>query len=292
MAIKKNTSKIRVHLNPTHNPYSGAKSNDSKWIKVRKFFIKVSIIAVIGYISRWYINDIFNVNVFVNYNHPLSITYYFSMAGFSTILNELLNILDGSKMTIGGLDLSEDIKYNSGKEITERKRIVNFMQNSPSDSGIPNSSTDSDRPNSSTDSGWPNSNTDNNNPGGSLENNGGQSSSAEGLDSFINHQGTSSITDLRERRVNPMSLTQMCNSTIEGRENLNSHIENISPETVSPETYAYVKRVLDDERKMLYDNNPNFRGNVSLSDLGYNFRLKKGSVIQELIDIKKNKWKI
>lgn len=211
------------------------------------------------------------------------------MAGFSTILNELLNILDGSKMTIGGLDLSEDIKYNSGKEITERKRIVNFMQNSPSDSGIPNSSTDSDRPNSSTDSGRPNSNTDNNNPGGSLENNGGQSSSAEGLDSFINHQGTSSITDLRERRVNPMSLTQMCNSTIEGRENLNSHIENISPETVSPETYAYVKRVLDDERKMLYDNNPNFRGNVSLSDLGYNFRLKKGSVIQELIDIKKNK---
>ena len=211
------------------------------------------------------------------------------MAGFSTILNELLNILDGSKMTIGRLDLSEDIKYNSGKEITERKRIVNFMQNSPSDSGIPNSSTDSDRPNSSTDSGRPNSNTDNNNPGGSLENNGGQSSSAEGLDSFINHQGTSSITDLRERRVNPMSLTQMCNSTIEGRENLNSHIENISPETVSPETYAYVKRVLDDERKMLYDNNPNFRGNVSLSDLGYNFRLKKGSVIQELIDIKKNK---
>ena len=211
------------------------------------------------------------------------------MAGFSTILNELLNILDGSKMTIGGLDLSEDIKYNSGKEITERKRIVNFMQNSPSDSGIPNSSTDSDRPNSSTDSDRPNSNTDNNNPGGSLENNGGQSSSAEGLDSFINHQGTSSITDLRERRVNPMSLTQMCNSTIEGRENLNSHIENISPETVSPETYAYVKRVLDDERKMLYDNNPNFRGNVSLSDLGYNFRLKKGSVIQELIDIKKNK---
>ena len=213
------------------------------------------------------------------------------MAGFSTILNELLNILDGSKMTIGGLDLSEDIKYNSGKEITERKRIVNFMQNSPSDSGIPNSSTDSDRPNSSTDSGRPNSNTDNNNPGGSLENNGGQSSSAEGLDSFINHQGTSSITDLRERRVNPMSLTQMCNSTIEGRENLNSHIENISPETVSPETYAYVKRVLDDERKMLYDNNPNFRGNVSLSDLGYNFRLKKGSVIQELIDIKKKQMK-
>ena len=204
------------------------------------------------------------------------------MAGFSTILNELLNILDGSKMTIGGLDLSEDIKYNSGKEITERKRIVNFMQNSPSDSGIPNSSTDSDRPNS---------NTDNNNPGGSLENNGGQSSSAEGLDSFINHQGTSSITDLRERRVNPMSLTQMCNSTIEGRENLNSHIENISPETVSPETYAYVKRVLDDERKMLYDNNPNFRGNVSLSDLGYNFLRKKGTVIQELIEIKKTNEK-
>ena len=73
---QKNTRKIRVHLNPAHNPYSGAKSNDSKWIKVRKFFIKVSIIAVIGYISRWYINDIFNVNVFVNYNHPLSITYY------------------------------------------------------------------------------------------------------------------------------------------------------------------------------------------------------------------------
>ena len=121
-------------MNPTHNPYSGAKSNDSKWIKVRKFFIKVSIIAVIGYISRWYINDIFNVNVFVNYNHPLSITYYFSMAGFSTILNELLNILDGSKMTIGGLDLSEDIKDNSGKEITERKRIVNFMTHSCSQS--------------------------------------------------------------------------------------------------------------------------------------------------------------
>ena len=40
---------------------------------------------------------------------------------------------------------------------------------------------------------------------------------------------------------------------------------------------------------MLYDNNPNFRGNVSLSHLGYNVLGKQGSVIQELIDIKKNK---
>ena len=52
----------------------------------------------------------------------------FSMSGFSTILNELLNILDGSKMTIGGLDLFEDIKYNSGKEITEIKKNGTFIE--------------------------------------------------------------------------------------------------------------------------------------------------------------------
>ena len=52
----------------------------------------------------------------------------FSMAGFSTILNELLNLLDGSKMTTGGLYLLEYIKDNSGKEITERKKKWYFYR--------------------------------------------------------------------------------------------------------------------------------------------------------------------
>lgn len=90
--------------------------NKEKFVeKLMKIAIKVAIIFVIGYIIRWYINDIFDVNVFVQYNHWLSITYYLSMAGFTVFIHELFNHLDGSKMYMDGVDSDYGIKDNKGK---------------------------------------------------------------------------------------------------------------------------------------------------------------------------------
>jgi len=60
---------------------------------IGKVFNLVNILTVftsfsIGLILRWFINDIFNVNVFIDYTHLLSICYYIAMACIIIIINE------------------------------------------------------------------------------------------------------------------------------------------------------------------------------------------------------------
>lgn len=73
---------------PQNTPKS---NNKSKWIdKVLKIFIIFSI----GFIIRWFINNIFDVNVFIEYTNVISITYYFFMGGLSVFIQDFINIYE------------------------------------------------------------------------------------------------------------------------------------------------------------------------------------------------------
>ena len=116
LSLDKNSFNISKRYYSSTRKNREEKMNKEKFVeKLMKIAIKVAIIFVIGYIIRWYINDIFDVNVFVQYNHWLSITYYLSMAGLTAFIHELFNHLDGSKMYMDGVDSDYGIKDNKGK---------------------------------------------------------------------------------------------------------------------------------------------------------------------------------
>jgi len=62
--------------------------------KIRKGIGKVFSSFSIGLILRWFINDIFNVNVFIDYTHLLSICYYIGMACIIVIINEWFSYIN------------------------------------------------------------------------------------------------------------------------------------------------------------------------------------------------------
>ena len=98
---------------------------------------------------------------------------------------------------------------------------------------------------------------------------------------------TGGESDRRERPVNAMSLTQMCNPTIEDTPTEPTPAEPTPIEPLDKESLARVYQVLSDERDAYEINNPDRKHLwVSLSDLGYNFVRKNGSVISELINLK------
>ena len=167
------------------------------------------------------------------------------MGGLSFLIKELHNLIDELKIPLGGVDLPSGIKDNSGKEISTRKGNVNTMDNTTGNSGGQDSSTG-------------NNNNNNNNSGG--VDNGGQGSSAGGSinyqgtgssaggigsssSSSSNYQGTGSVSDIRERPVNAMSLTQMCNHVVEDKVNIIGDTVNII-EPLDKESLTKVQQVL------------------------------------------------
>ena len=260
---------------PQNTPKS---NNKSKWIeKVIKIVIKIVIIFGIGFIIRWFINDIFDVNVFVDYTNWISITYYSFMSGLSVFINELLNLIDGPKIPFGGgVDLPSNIKEYSGKEInTGVKGIVNTMDNSVGNSGGQGSSSG------------------NNYSGGFGGNNGVQgSSSGERPVSSSSSSGERPVSSSSsvERPVNAMSLTQMCNPTISEYPHIDINGTYHFLKPLDKDSFTRMQEVLTRERDAFRKNNNKPRGSVTLADLGYRFRNNNnnvtGSVITEIIILK------
>ena len=85
-----------------------------------------------------------------------------------------------------------------------------------------------------------------------------------------------------ERRVNAMSLTQMCTHSIEDRP-----IVNI-PDPLSKESLRTVHDVLQAEQKEYWENNPSRKYKVvTLNMLGYNLNTKEGTVVSDLLTLKR-----
>ena len=55
---------------------------------------KILIIFVVGFISRIFINYIYNINVFVDYFNKISIMYYVSMSMFIVLIHEIITYFD------------------------------------------------------------------------------------------------------------------------------------------------------------------------------------------------------
>lgn len=104
-----NKAKVNQNRFYSSGPYHSVHKNTPKcntkykWKKILKIIIKIVIIFSIGFIFRWLINDMYHVNVFVDYTNWISITYYFNMSGLSVIINELINNLGGSKIPLTGI---------------------------------------------------------------------------------------------------------------------------------------------------------------------------------------------
>jgi len=254
-----------------NNAYKFGINNTIK--KKNEKVTKIVIIFTIGFILRWFINDLFHVNVFKHYTEYISIAYYSIMAILAGMIQEITNVLfhviDGAKIPMQGLDTHPGFKEKSGTKINTRKGLVNTMDNSTGNSGGVGSSTA------------------NNNSGGVGGNNGGESSSSGGRGSSSNSTGhatgivrdtrTGLITELRARPVNAMSFTQIMNPTI-----LEDATNIIKP--LDKESFTNVQQVLLDERDAFQSQNPQPRGAVRLKHLGYDFRPNKssGSVLWEL----------
>ena len=52
---------------------------------------KVLIIFTVGLISRIFVNAYYDINVFADFLHPVSVAYYFVMSVFITMLHEFAN---------------------------------------------------------------------------------------------------------------------------------------------------------------------------------------------------------
>lgn len=220
------------------------------WIKL---ILKIVFLFLVGYFLRKVINDTFNINVFIQYANKISVGYYLFMSSLSVLTNELLSNPEGFNFGSAKLKIPSDYNDISEKRIKPRKIMANAMNNS----------------------------TGNNNSGGSGGNNGGQSSSAGATGSSSNSVQAAAVGDIRVRRVNPMSLTQMCNPIWE------EAVQVVQP--LDPESFARVKRVLAEEKNAFLINHPNHKSRVLLRDLGYNFKGKSasGSVVAELFVLKK-----
>lgn len=62
----------------------------------KRNIIKILVIFTIGFSSRIFINDFFNINVFVDYLSFISIAYYFIMACFVVFIHHLVDYFDFS----------------------------------------------------------------------------------------------------------------------------------------------------------------------------------------------------
>lgn len=65
--------------------------------------LKVFTSFSIGLILRWFINDIFNVNVFIDYTHLLSVCYYIGMACIIIIINEWFSYINMPNINISNI---------------------------------------------------------------------------------------------------------------------------------------------------------------------------------------------
>ena len=66
-------------------------------------FLKVSIIFLLGLFSRYLVNHVWDVNVFVDYTNIISVFYYFIFSIFVVLINDLFTFLDFSIPT-GGMN--------------------------------------------------------------------------------------------------------------------------------------------------------------------------------------------
>ena len=57
----------------------------------KRFLYKVLIILITSFMIRYFIYTLWQVNVFTDFTHPISIIYYIFMASIPSILNELIN---------------------------------------------------------------------------------------------------------------------------------------------------------------------------------------------------------
>jgi hypothetical protein len=55
---------------------------------------KVLVIFMVGFVTRVLINDVYDINVFVDYLNTISLTYYGMMAIFVVLVNELFSYID------------------------------------------------------------------------------------------------------------------------------------------------------------------------------------------------------
>ena len=255
-----NKAKVNQKRFYSSGPYSSGPENTlntkSKWTKIIRIILKIVNIFSIGFIFRLIIIETWHVNVFVDYTHLISITYYFNMCGLSVFINEWLNNLDGPKIPMTGVDLPSDIKdYRengySGKDTNSvRKGIVCTMNDPTGNSGGQNSSTT------------------NNNFGGGNPNSAQGNSTVE-AGSSSNNQGTN-VSD--------------CTGECSNKANL-GHICNHAPETFQVK-FDHVRETIDTKLKQYLQEHPDVsRTKVKLRDLGYVFErdsAKNKWVVQEL----------
>jgi hypothetical protein len=62
-----------------------------KKIFTKRNLIKLTLIFTVGLISRYLVNTYFNINVFSEFIHPISIIYYFFMSTFIVFVHELVH---------------------------------------------------------------------------------------------------------------------------------------------------------------------------------------------------------
>jgi hypothetical protein len=75
-------------------------------------FIKVITIFCVGFTIRWFINDIWNVNVFTNYLNWISLSFYGFFSTFIVFINEFFS----------------QYKFNSPIQIKTFKNIIHLLR--------------------------------------------------------------------------------------------------------------------------------------------------------------------
>jgi hypothetical protein len=60
-------------------------------IFTKPYFKKILMFFIVGFISRIFINNIYNINIFSYYLYQISVIYYFIFAWISLIIHEFLN---------------------------------------------------------------------------------------------------------------------------------------------------------------------------------------------------------
>lgn len=78
----------------------------TKWFFSPSNIIKISIIFTIGIISRYFINEHFSTNVFVDYLTVVSILFYLGFSSFIVIINELFSYYDMNNYFYSLINLS------------------------------------------------------------------------------------------------------------------------------------------------------------------------------------------
>jgi len=124
---------------------------------IKKFstrnLLKIVFLFLFGFSTRYLINEIFSINVFVDYTHWISIIYYFFLAFFTFIINELfvgftytvpsfnVNVQDViASIKHLGSSLHNDKKMTLGGDIENENMMKPYLKadNEPSSSFFPN----------------------------------------------------------------------------------------------------------------------------------------------------------